>query len=278
MKVIATAPSRISLAGGGSDTAPYCEEYGGAVISLAINLRQHYSCEDKYIEMDTPEYCVFDGVIGAGLGSSAAYYVVKAAVYLQTDKDSIAQAAWFEEVVKGKKYGGKQDQWASAYGGFNFMLFSKDVEVFPFAKSTAEKLMPSLALFYTGGTRDSSKLQNKFKHPTRKQIKALNKGKMLAYEMAKYIKRDDIESTGELLDEVWQYKKESNTVTTPKIDAIYKKAKKLGAWGGKLLGAGGCGYMVFMVSPERRKRLIKDLGVQHIDFSPCFNGVEVRQI
>lgn len=314
MKIKVIAPTRISLAGGGSDISPYCDEYGGAAVNMAINVRQEltlYTGEDihEHLYHTVPygadasfaykildEYGIngmhhsslsadFDGVVGAGLGSSASFAVALTAacqknINFSTEKDFLAQRAWEIETRIIKNFSGKQDHYAAAYGGFNFMIFSNDVEVFPFTKSNAERLHPSMVLVYAGGTRSSSKIQRNFKKPTKKQIFALNKSKMLAYEIAKYIKRDNVEMIGKVLDEVWHWKKEANKdVTNKEIESLYEFGKAWGAYGGKLLGAGQAGYMLFIVPPTKRQAFIKNmvkLKKEVVDFSPCFNGVEVK--
>ena len=92
----------------------------------------------------------------------------------------------------------------------------------------------------------------------------------------------DIETLGMLLDEAWEYKKESNlSVTNRRIDDIYAHAKKHGALGGKLLGAGGSGYMLFVIAPDKRENLIAKLrekAVEDVDFGIDLNGLEVRRL
>jgi D-glycero-alpha-D-manno-heptose-7-phosphate kinase len=317
MKVLSVAPTRLSLFGGGTDVSPYCDLYGGLCINMAINLRQNltmYSGEelfeltgksvfpyganpDFYYQM-LEEYGIndgvhltkliskFDGLIESGIGSSASAAVallgaINKRKNLGMSLNDIAEKAWELEVKKLSLYGGRQDQYASVYGGVNVMEFKKGggVNVTPLAKGFVEPLFPSLALFYTGKNRKSATIQEGFKELDQDQIGALNRIKKITIEAIDPIAKGDFRVTGALLDEAWEWKKLSNKgVTNPEIDAIYTKAKELGAYGGKILGAGSGGFILFIVDPKERDQFIKKLGLEHWDFSVDFNGLEVRDI
>ena len=317
MKIIAYAPSRLSFIGGGTDIESYYKNYGGYVINMAINLRQRvelYKEDDtfhliynKFPVNGNPElfykifenYGVnghhhvrilssFDGIIGAGLGSSAAACVcligaLRRSQGLDMDKDMIAEEAYHTEVFDMGWAGGRQDQYAAAYGGFNQMSFGdgdKIVEVNPFHNGYAENLLPYLLLFYIGGTRESRKIQKGFERLSKKQIKALDHLKENAEQAFHHIIFNEMEDLGYLLHETWQFKKESNKgVSNSRIDDIYDYALKNGAWGGKIMGAGGAGYMLFMCPPEKRNYLIgkmKEKHIEQIDFNIDYNGLETR--
>ena len=191
----------------------------------------------------------------------------------------IAEKAWELEVDKIGLFGGKQDQYAATFGGINVIEFKKggEVNVIPMARGFIEPLFPSLVLFYTGKNRKSSKIQEGLKEPNSDQIKALNRIKRLALEAIDPISKGDFRVVGALLDEAWEWKKLSNKgVTNKELDDIYSKAKELGAYGGKTCGAGGGGFMLFVVNPTEREDFIKNLGLEWWDFSPDFNGLEVR--
>jgi len=150
-----SAPCRISLLGGGSDLSPYCDLYGGMVLSMAINLRQEIELtidnKDHYGDLTFPLggslnfyktiieqlglsqrevglVAKFDGEITGGIGSSASATValvgaIAKARDIKYDKDEIARVAWNIEVNILKMFGGKQDQWAAAHGGVNVFEF-----------------------------------------------------------------------------------------------------------------------------------------------------------
>ena len=317
MIVQASAPSRISIMGGGTDLFNYSSEFGGLVISMAINLRTHISF---YREMDSighpgikvphnadPElyYSIlnsmnmggmhkssgestYDGVIGAGLGSSASFCVALIAAIKKSrgeeiNRSEIAELAFLAEHKIGK-VGGKQDQYAAAHGGTNLILFTKKgkVEIFPYERNVIDNLLSYMVLYYTGGTRESSDMQQILQNLTIGQIHYLNKIKEHAYLANKYLLQGNIQAVGELLHYSWAEKKKLNKhISNVKINDIYDQGLKAGAIGGKLCGAGGCGYMVFMVDPVKREKFIDSMlkkNLEPIDFSCSYDGIDVRYL
>ena len=315
MKILALAPSRIGIIGGGTDIPSYYENYGGKVINMAINLRQHmeifigedlyghngqnifpYKADPKLVYEIFTKYGLgsmhhvgirssFDGIIKAGLGSSGSASVcLIAALQKMQEKSfnrySIAEEAWDIEVNGVGWYGGKQDQYASAFGGLNLIEFGKNVSITPFSKEDAGNLQEWMMLFYTRGMRESKTIQSGFKQLTKEQKKALDQIKKRVNVVEIWIRSDYIEGVGEILNEVWEFKKKLNKgVSNARINAIYDYALKHGAIGGKILGAGGGGYMMFVCNPNKQEELTKEMakeGIEKIDFSPDFNGVEAR--
>ena len=112
------------------------------------------------------------------------------------------------------------------------------------------------------------------------QIDTLTKIKEKTYTAIEYFESFNIEGLGRILDETWSLKKISNkNVSSKYIDKVYEIAKTAGAWGGKIMGAGSQGYMLFMCNPHSRKDVVKALqkeGVEEIDFSVDWNGLETR--
>lgn len=309
MRIIANAPSRISLFGGGTDVNPYAKEYGGCVINMAINLYQKVELIiDEDGENDLPKdaditLCyqilkkfnlsyakvrsAFDGVIGAGLGSSASFSValigaIDRGIDQNRSKYEIAQKAWEIEVNDLGWHGGKQDQWAACYGGFNGMQIRDNVSLIPLKKEWAEHIFPYMTLFYIGGKRDSRKIQEGFKTLTSQQIKYLHRIKTSVFEAICLISEKDVEGIGKLMHEAWEWKKESNKgVSNQYIDKLYHEAMKSGAWGGKVIGAGGAGYMIFITPLQKKNKLIASLsvfGAKHVDFGIDWNGLIVRRL
>lgn len=309
MKISARTPSRISLAGGGTDLEPYCGTYGGMVVNLAINLRQQIQLftDDDMYTMDgnnffpfqaDPQFYFhiakhfnldgmhaytiqsdFDGFIKCGLGSSGSAAVCMIGAInklkgLNLTRGEIAQKAYELETSFGVKTG-YQDHLAAVYGGLAlYDLMSK--KRYPLPREAAEALVDSLVMFYMGKSRNSSFIQHGFENPTSIQILTLDKIRDLAQEMYDLLLEYKIDYVGELLDRAWELKKQSNKVSTPEIDKIYKKGMDHGAWGGKILGAGGGGYFLFSVNPTKRKQFIKNMDMEEIDFGPCFNGLDAR--
>lgn len=314
MKILAHAPSRISLFGGGSDIAPFASVYGGLTITMAINIRQtvivrteedmwqsplhsfppqadphlYYEVFKKYGINGMHHASVesgFQGIIGAGLGSSASATVaLVGAIHrlqgLPLDKDKIAESAWDTEVNRLGWFGGKQDQWASSFGGFNLLMIRDAVRVVPLNPLFLDDLVAHLLLFYIGGTRSSAHIQTGFMNMTSQQERKLTSLKELAEEALVHISRGNVYEIGRLLDKAWTIKKSSNKgVSNARINKIYKGAIEHGALGGKILGAGGGGYMLFCIPQKNQKKFIQHMrqqGIEHIDYSVDFNGMEAR--
>lgn len=304
MRILSQAPTRISLFGGGTDIEPYANQYGGVVLNMAINIRQHITITDdfegsRYGDMPigaTVEFykafgidglhidSAFDGPIESGLGSSASCAVALLGAVnryrgINMLKEDVASKAWDIEVNRLHMFGGKQDQYASALGGVNVFEFGEMVKVNRLQDSFLDKLKPSMLLFYLGVNRKSAKIQEAFKDPTAKQIYALDRIKVITLQGIQAIGEGNVKLTGQLLDKVWQQKKNSNgQATNNMIDGVYNLGMSLGAYGGKVLGAGGGGHILFIVPPQKQKKFIDGIGLKHIDWSIDYNGLETRII
>ena len=210
----------------------------------------------------------------SGLGTSSsfavgmllAFYALKGKY---ADKKKLADEAIYLERVLCNEAGGWQDQIAAAYGGFNKIVFNENgYEVKPIIISPERKkqLNNNLMMFFTGFTRFSSDVQ-RVNNETSIEEKRSKLKKM--YEMvdeAEEIlcnKNKDLDDFGRLLDESWKLKKQTGKgVSTSTIDELYERGIKAGALGGKLLGAGGGGFLVFYVQPEKQidvKKAMKEL-------------------
>jgi len=302
MKIISQAPTRISMFGGGTDVSPFCEEHGGLVINMAINLRNRIIINlDAFEEVTVNP--LFKGILdnykktdslgfgleissrekGAGLGSSGSFAVatigaIRKYLGMPIERHQIAQEAFELEVKQLGWHGGCQDQFAAAYGGFNLMEINNQVRVRPFSKRLAEDLLPWLVLFDTGIRRKSYLIQNGFRKPTNEQLKALMSLKEIVYQAKDALFKRDFFRLGKLLDRTWEEKKKSNIgVSNPKIDAIFKGAKRLGALSGKICGAGGGGYCWFLCPPKNKEKLIKEMELRNVDFGIDWQGLEVRK-
>ena len=294
MRIISSAPCRIGLFGGGTDTNPYAEKYGGVVINIAINLRQKVILGDgsKLLEYDNPDFFKaftflpvkheFENDIESGLGTSAALAVsLVGASRTGLSRSEIAEKAWKIEVSKLGLFGGKQDQYASVFGGMNLWKFSNVVKRIGIAKEKAEKLKKYILLFSTGITRPNPKLQENLKVLTEKQKQALDIIKQIASDAYHRIYSEDYEGLGNLLNDSWRYKKMSNKVTNKKINGIYDLAISSGTWGGKLCGSGGGGHMIFMADSNNHEKIIYNLskvGVENIPYKIDYDGLKVERI
>lgn len=212
------------------------------------------------------EICSFSDVStkGTGLGSSSTFTVgLLKALYnykMQIhNKKDLAETACEIEIVKCNEPIGKQDQYAAAYGGFNVIRFDQSgVEVIPLDVSSSIlcELNSNLMCFSTGMVRNTSDvLSDQTKNVNNDSVAFDNTSKLvdIAEFALKKIRDKKIEEFGSLLGEAWECKKKlSNKISNPEIDSMYEKAKKAGALGGKILGAGGGGYMLFYVPEQRR--------------------------
>lgn len=215
----------------------------------------------------------------SGLGTSSsfavgmlnAFYALKGKY---ADKKRLSDEAIYLERVLCKEVGGWQDQIAASFGGFNRINFNADgYEVLPVIISPERKrqLNDNLMMFFTGFTRFSSDVQmaNNAKNSENKKER-LKKMYELVDEAEAVLtnKERDLDDFGRLLDVTWRLKKGTgDAVSTSSIDELYEKGIKAGALGGKLLGAGGGGFLVFYVQPEKQKMVkeaMKDL--MHIPF------------
>lgn len=202
---------------------------------------------------------------GLGTSSSFAVGMLNAFYALKgkyADKKRLSDEAIYLERVLCNEAGGWQDQIAAAYGGFNRINFhgeSYDVQPIIISPERKKQLNNNLMMFFTGFTRFSSEIQQSSKSMADKTAQLLD---MLAIvdeaEMVLEDKNSDLDDFGRLLDKSWRLKKQTgNKVSTGGIDELYEKAMAAGALGGKLLGAGGGGFLLFYVPQERQAAVMK---------------------
>ncbi|MCX6735933.1 MAG: GHMP kinase [Candidatus Parcubacteria bacterium] len=220
---------------------------------------------------------------GTGLGSSSSFTVgLLKALYAYQGKtvseEQLADEACQIEIGKLKEPIGKQDQYIASYGGMKFMEYSPNghVSVSPIicSSNTLKKIEDSLLLFYTGITRQTgSLLKNQIAGLSDKQ-KFQNTEKMvqMAHEMRKAIENNKTGEIGEMLHEAWLLKKTLNGgISNGEIDSMYNTAIKNGAEGGKILGAGGGGFLMVYASKnnhEKIKSALKKYKEMPINFEP----------
>ncbi len=220
---------------------------------------------------------------GLGTSSSFAVGMLNAFHCLKGEyasKERLAREAIYLERELCRESGGWQDQVAASYGGLNKIVFHDNkFEVHPLIidKVRKETLDSCLMLFFTGFTRFSSEIQKSYKLHE-KEARLLE---MLALteeaEKVLVSQRANLAEFGRLLDETWQLKRGiSSAVTTDAIDALYKRALDAGAVGGKLLGAGGGGFLLFFVQPDAHESVraaLSDLMLVPFNFDT--NGTQV---
>ena len=221
---------------------------------------------------------------GSGLGLSGAVTVslVQAVATfkgLDLSKAELARIASEVEIGALGRPIGMQDQYAAAYGGLNFMTFSRDgVEVSPVVlpEGVLSGLERRLLLFHTGASRDSASILSGQKQATEENnaevIAALDALKGQASRMRDALLAGDLDGFGRLLAEAWDFKKNlAKNITNPDIDGYYAAALAKGALGGKITGAGGGGFLLLYCPPERQADVIEELTAQGLQRLPfCF--------
>lgn len=215
----------------------------------------------------------------SGLGTSSsfavgmlnAFYALKGKY---ADKKKLADEAIYLERVLCQEKGGWQDQIAAAFGGFNRINFSPEgYEVHPVIISSERKkqLNDNLLMFFTGFTRFSSDIQKMNTGTVQKGKREILRELFELVDEAENVllnKTNDLDDFGRLLDHSWRLKRQTGpAVSTNSIDELYAKGIAAGALGGKLLGAGGGGFLVFYVQPEKQEAVRKAMGeLLHIPF------------
>ena len=223
-------------------------------------------------EIDFPiEITTFTDIPGqTGLGSSSAFTVglVHALHALKGEmvtKHTLAtEAAHIEVDVLGRAMG-KQDHFASAYGNLNIFTFNADetvkVEPVLYKSSTKKDIENNLLLFYLKSKRDASKILESQQRETHNKMNELRSLKNLVKPLKEiFSSGDNLNNFGKILDKSWEIKSQiTDDISSTEIEKYYQKAKKNGAVGGKLLGAGGGGFLLFYVEQVNQKMIIEAL-------------------
>ncbi len=310
-------PFRVSFCGGGSDLPEFYRKNGGCVLSTSIDKYIYITMMSsfypdrilvKYSQVEnvnSPEmikHRIFRDVFsrygingvdvnsladvpaGTGLGSSSTFTVglvnaVRTYLGKEVTKEGLADEACETEMVRLNSPIGKQDQYAAAYGGMNFIRFNKDdtVEVEPVRISADAKrdLNDRLMMFYLGGTRKADDVMKTYSGGSSDNNKlALCR---LTERLKADLEKDDIDSLGRILDEGWKLKRGiSSSISSDIIDEAYQKALDAGAVGGKLLGAGGNGFMLVYADPRDRpsvRQALSDFSEMPFRFDECGSTV-----
>ena len=215
---------------------------------------------------------------GTGLGSSSSFTVglllaLHAYQSRYVSPPELARQACRVEIELCREPIGKQDQYAASFGGLNFIRFEPDesviVEPILCSGDLLQRLQSSLLTFYTGATRSASSilseqtLRAESEKATQDLLKRMTE---LAYTLASELNRGYIDALGEILDQGWRLKREVHpAISNDSIDLCYEKAKRAGAVGGKLLGAGGGGFLTLFAPPERHTEIERALQLRRID-------------
>lgn len=335
-KVRARAPLRLGFAGGGTDVAPYCDDFGGYVLNATLAMYAHASIEirsdDKvrFVAIDhdlhfegSPDfdidrgsglalqqgvykrivkeflggaplpvtmttYC--DAPPGSGLGSSSTLVVAMIQAYrellaLPLGEYDVAQLAYEIERVDIGQLGGKQDQYAATFGGVNFMEFGRDrviVNPLRIRPTTLYELESMLVLYFTGVSRNSASIIGRqvegMKANSPNVLGALHEMKREAVLMKEALLRSDFATFTEILGSTWGAKKNlAQGISNDNIERIFEVARRAGARAGKISGAGGGGFMFFIVEPTLRPRVLRALGNESGQVTTCVFTMEGAQ-
>lgn len=313
--IITRTPFRMSFFGGGTDLEEYFREYGGAVLSTtfdkycyvgvnellltpagqirydtAILQSEHPMIRHAMEMLDIPDVrltCETDLPARSGLGTSSSFAVgmLNALHCLKgerADKELLAREAIHLERVLCNEAGGWQDQIAAAYGGFNRIEFyDKGYTVHPL-RMTSERmarLNGNLMLFFAGFTRSSSDIHRSNSINLRDRKEYLDEMKSLVYEGESILTDDDrdLDEFGRLLGHTWELKKRTGSaVSSEAIDEWYERGIAAGALGGKLLGAGGGGFLLFYVRPGEQDQVVKAMEkLRYVPFRLESDGTKI---
>lgn len=227
-----------------------------------------------------------------GMGSSGTFTVsLLAALHAfkreQVSIQELAEEAHYVEAGRAMQPAGKHDHYLAAFGGLTCLEIDLNgkVKVSPLKISlhTLEELRNSMLLFYTGIERESFDILTQQKQDTQRGdeqvIESLHQVKQIGYRIKAALEEGDLDEFGRLLDEHWQMKKKrSNKMTNPEIDRWYQAGRQAGALGGKIMGAGGGGFLMFYCPSEHRWQLRESMtaeGLRSMNFQFDMEGVKV---
>jgi D-glycero-alpha-D-manno-heptose-7-phosphate kinase len=324
--ILARAPLRIPLGGGGTDLPSYYSQRGGFILSAAINkyvyiyvnrpsadnlLRLKYSKYEQVEHVSEIQHdlvrpalellkiygnleivSMADVPDGTGMGSSGSYLVGLLTALYEFNREKVptqalAETACHIEMNLAAHPAGKHDHYMAAFGGMTTLDIERDgrVHVSPLDVSipTVEELRAGTMLFYTGIRRPSREILAEQKDETLKgdltMLESLDRTKELGQEIKGALERGDLQHYGALLHEHWQNKKRrSRKVSDAQIDRWYEAARSNGALGGKIMGAGGGGFLM-LFCPQAAKSAVRQAlsqeGLREMAFEFDFEGAKV---
>lgn len=312
--IVTQTPLRISFLGGNTDLPAYFKEHGGSILTTAIDkyiyctvnkrfddeIWINYSEKERVKDVKDIKHDIVREALklmditrgieisflsdipseGSGLGSSSSVAVGllnALAQYIGSPLTNaeLASLACRIEIDALKKPIGVQDQIIASYGGLRNIILGQSTQVLrlEIPESTITDFNNSLMLFYTNRTRKAGKVLE----GTKPDKKILDKQKELANQGVTCLKLADVEGVGRLMHKYWELKKRLNSkVADAEINTMYSKARKAGATGGKILGAGGGGFMLLQVPQEEKEAVRKALvGYKELQFRFEYFGSRV---
>lgn len=303
--IISRTPFRISFAGGGSDLPSFYHRETGAVLSTSIDkymyiaihpffdknkIQLKYSKTELIDNIADIKHPIFREVLnmydlkgvdvnsiadipsGTGLGSSSSFTVgllnaVRTYLGKATSGEKLGRLACEVEIEKVGSPIGKQDQYAAACGGLNFITFYPDdevnVEKVIMTRDKRKELEENLIMVFVGGEHSANEILRNQQQAIGAEEKFNVQKQMvqLAYQLRKTLESNDIDDFGKYLHEGWLMKKSlTKGISNTTVDDMYERGIKSGALGGKLLGAGGAGFILFYCPKEKQDEFRHRMG------------------
>jgi len=322
--IIARSPMRISLGGGGTDLPSYYREYGGFVISAAIDRYVYITLHETFVDYLIVKYSSMEKVnsvdevihplirealkqtgtpvcgleiasmsdipAGSGLGSSGSFttallyglYTLKREV---VSRRKLAEMACHIEIDLLGEPVGKQDQFIASFGGITCFDFERDdqVRVTPLKLDpiTRHDLEDNLMLFFTRYTRNAAKIledqDSRSKRRDQAMLDNLHVVKQLGYDSRAALEAGDLRAFAAIMEVHWEHKKKRTAgMSNDCIDEYYELARNNGSLGGKLIGAGGGGFLMFYTEDKTRlRRAMHEAGLREVRFHFDFEGTRL---
>ena len=310
--IISRTPFRVSFAGGGSDLPSFYRRSTGAVLSTSIDkymyiaihpyfekdkIQLKYSKTEQVDSIDAIQHPIFREVLkmygltgvdlnsiadipsGTGLGSSSSFTVgllnaVRAYLGKASSGEKLGELACDVEINRLGSPIGKQDQYAAACGGLNFITFYGDetvnVEKIIMEPEKKKELEENLLMVFVGGEHSANAiLKNQSAAISdAKKFEAQKQMVQLAYNLRESLENNNLDDLGHILHENWLLKKTlTSGISTGIVDEMYNKGIEAGALGGKLLGAGGAGFILFYCPKDKQDEFRDRMGnIQELNF------------
>ena len=310
--IITRTPMRITLGGGGTDLPEYYTKTGGLWANVTIDKYVYVAVKHRFESEMRLAYSILEFVTGTkdikhpiirevlkefairehfelntfadlpgrtGLGSSGAFTVglihaIKSMQFEQHDKTKLAEIAYHIERNKLQRTIGKQDQYSAAYGGPRIYSVSTEGKV-ETSSLPIQSLQQNLMLIYTGTARSAETILSTIKNDS----DSLDKIREIGKQSVRALLDEKVNEYGTLMDQHWEVKRNMlDIMSNTYIDGFYEKAKSVGMLGGKIVGAGGGGFMLLVVPSHVHKniaQLTRLFGFESIPFKFVYEGSEV---